>query len=71
VLSDFGAAVFVPPGVSAPAWQRLEVRAWGLLLGELLARCEAPQPSLQALAAACTQPQPAARPLLREALAAL
>jgi len=72
-LSDFGAASFLP-AQGAQAYQRLEVRAWGLLLGELLDLCEVDAPQLAAwrdLQQACTQPDPAARPLLPEALEAL
>ena len=36
--SDFGAASFMPAG-EAGALERLEVLAWGRLLGELLQRC--------------------------------
>jgi hypothetical protein len=72
VLSDFGAASFLPE--SGPeAYQRLEVRAWGLLLGELLDLCREDTGQLSAwrnLQQACTQPDAAARPLLAEALEA-
>jgi len=73
VLSDFGAATFLPQQ-GGEAFQRLDVRAWGLLLGELLDLCEenarhlSPWRSLQQ---ACTQTDPAARPLLGEAVATL
>jgi serine/threonine protein kinase len=73
VLSDFGAASFLPSD-GAQAYQRLEVRAFGLLLGELLDVCDEPPAQLTAwrnLAHACTQPDPAARPLLAEAVEAL
>jgi serine/threonine protein kinase len=72
VLSDFGAASFLPEQGGA-AYQRLEVRAWGLLLGELLDLCEADASQLapwRSLQQTCTQPDAAARPLLREALEA-
>ncbi len=40
LLSDFGAASFYDPqGAQAPALQRLEARAFGCLLEELLAHC--------------------------------
>ncbi len=41
-LGDFGAASFLPLGdsVAATDLQRLEVRAFGVLLGELLAHCQ-------------------------------
>ena len=44
------------------ALARIEVRALGLLLGEVLDRCEAPSERLRALAQACTQPDPGLRP---------
>jgi hypothetical protein len=72
VLSDFGAASFLPTD-GAEAYQRLEVRAWGLLLGELLDLCDAGASQLavwRGLEQACTQPDAAARPLLQEALQA-
>jgi len=69
-LSDFGAACRLPPAAGADL-QRLEVRAWGILLGELLARCLDPLPDLAALARACTQPEVARRPLMSDVLAAL
>jgi len=70
VLSDFGAASFLPES-GAEAYQRLEVRAWGLLLGELLDLCNEDPPKLAAwrsLERACTQPAAAARPLIAEVL---
>jgi serine/threonine protein kinase len=47
LLGDFGAASFMPD--DAGALQRIEVRAFGCLLEELLERCDAPQESLAAL----------------------
>ncbi len=38
VLSDFGAASVLPTTRESEALQRIEVRAWGLLFGELLER---------------------------------
>jgi hypothetical protein len=73
-LSDFGAACALPEGPEGDAWRRIEVRAFGLLLGELLARCTAPVESLTRLAAlqaACEAPDPAARPLMPDVLSAL
>jgi serine/threonine protein kinase len=68
-LSDFGAACALPEGEEGNAWRRIEVRAWGLLLGELLDRC-APDPvepaKLRELESACVQPVPSARPLMDE-----
>ncbi|KQQ31951.1 protein kinase [Duganella sp. Leaf126] len=67
VLSDFGAAAFYDPAapLSAPL-QRLEVRAFGLLLEELLALSAPPaalRAGLAALQAACVAPDVTARPL--------
>ena len=71
VLSDFGAASFLPRGAAA-ALTRLDVRAWGLLLGELIERCTMPAPcALGRLRDACVQPDAAARPTMVEALKAL
>ena len=67
LLGDFGAAAFYDPAAAqALPLQQLEVRAFGLLLEELIERCEAPpatQMQLTALQAACVQPDVAARPL--------
>jgi hypothetical protein len=74
VLSDFGAASFLPDGGGAKMLMRLEVRAWGLLLGELLERCDGAQAqnaALLQLQQACVQPDVSARPLMAEALAML
>ncbi|WP_246725449.1 leucine-rich repeat-containing protein kinase family protein [Beijerinckia sp. L45] len=73
VLSDFGAASFMPTHQSG-ALARCDVLAWGLLLGELLDRCANGEPADSAarqVQRACVQPLPAARPLLVEALDAL
>ncbi|RYY81909.1 MAG: protein kinase, partial [Comamonadaceae bacterium] len=40
VLGDFGAASFVGTGPQAAALERIEVRAFGILLGEWLDRCD-------------------------------
>ena len=56
VLSDFGAASALPPAPEGAAWRRVEVRAFGLLLDEILDRCPAAPPALRGLAAACTGP---------------
>lgn len=67
LLGDFGAASFLPAGASSQhgLLQRIEVRAFGILLEELLARCDVParhQTLLAALVARCQQPQVASRP---------
>ncbi len=81
VLSDFGAASFYDPAsVAAAALQRLEVRAYGCLLEELIERVavdhSAPADAaclttLTALRDACLQPQVLARPTFAEVVAAL
>ncbi|MGU3664384.1 leucine-rich repeat-containing protein kinase family protein [Methylobacterium sp. A49B] len=71
VLSDFGAASALPGGDAGARLARIEVRAVGILIGEVLDRCEAPPPGLQALVEACTQPDPDRRPSLVEVVAAL
>lgn len=77
LLSDFGAASFFDPGdgVTARALQRLEVRAFGCLLEELLAaagdRADPRCVPLAALRDACLQPQVALRPLYSDLVAAL
>lgn len=71
-LSDFGAASFFTPGSDqGKALQRLESRAFGILLEELLQRCDAPPAGLAALAQACLQPTPRQRPDFAELLGAL
>jgi len=74
LLGDFGAACFFDPAdvATAQALQRLEVRAFGCLLEELLAHCPgalavpAVAQAWQALVQRCTQPAVAARPLFAE-----
>lgn len=71
VLSDFGAASFLPHGSGDPL-TRLDVLAWGRLLGELLERVEGPTPAaLRTLLADCVQPDVRARPSLAQALEGL
>ncbi len=69
LLGDFGAASFHSPtdNPQTRALQRIEVRAFGILLGELLERIDGniAQPlleSLQALQQRCIQPHVLARP---------
>jgi serine/threonine protein kinase len=70
VLSDFGAASFLPPGDQG-ALERLEVLAWGRLLGELLDLTDTPPPPVRTLLAECLQPDPRARPSMVQALETL
>ncbi|MDQ2820029.1 MAG: leucine-rich repeat-containing serine/threonine-protein kinase [Pseudomonadota bacterium] len=64
LLGDFGAAsFFTPDSAHAAALQRLEVRAFGVLLGELMARCDDDTSSLVPLQRDCVQATIAARPL--------
>jgi hypothetical protein len=70
LLGDFGAAsLLASHDEHAAALQRLEVRAFGILLGELIARCDA-GPRFDAVIARlgqlrddCVQICPSARPL--------
>jgi hypothetical protein len=70
LLGDFGAASFHPPSMST-AFERIEVRAFGCLLEELLARCGAADPALDALQARCVQPMVSLRPGFAEISAQL
>ncbi|GAB2943918.1 leucine-rich repeat-containing protein kinase family protein [Hymenobacter coalescens] len=71
LLGDFGAASFFEPddAATARALQRLEVRAFGCLLEELLERCQVPAGAeasvegLWDLQRRCVQEEVAARPL--------
>ncbi|WP_158916027.1 leucine-rich repeat domain-containing protein [Caulobacter sp. S45] len=73
VLSDFGAASFLPSGPQAARLERLEVLAWGRLLSELLDRCDLGPTAadLAALCETCLQPNGNARPSMAAALDAL
>ena len=62
VLSDFGAASTLPAGSEGTALRRVEMRAWGILFGEVLDRCEEAAPDLRRLEAACTAEDVASRP---------
>jgi hypothetical protein len=69
LLGDFGAASLFDPGSPhAAGLQRVETRAFGCLLEELLERCTGLRPELAARlgawAAACQDEEPAARPPL-------
>jgi hypothetical protein len=67
LLGDFGAASFYDPsGPQAAHLQRLEVRAFGFLLEELIGRCDAAPAHLTQLQAACVHADSTARPLFAE-----
>jgi Protein tyrosine and serine/threonine kinase/Leucine rich repeat len=80
-LGDFGAASFLPiqDKDTSQALQRIEVRAFGILLGELLALCsesaddveQAIKSKFVALQRRCTQAHVPERPLLAEVVSAL
>lgn len=76
LLSDFGAASFLPEAAGLRAGlERLEVRAFGLLVEELLQRADDPADArcaqLAALREACLQPEVARRPAFGEISARL
>lgn len=72
VLGDFGGASLFTPGTEfAVALQRLEIRAFGCLLEELLERCDEDLPQVRQLARDCLQPTLQARPAFSEAVARL
>lgn len=76
LLGDFGAASFLPTNDAAmsQSLQRIEVRAFGILLGELLGHCsdvvndaeQSVKSILLGLQQRCTQEEVSARPLLTE-----
>lgn len=80
LLGDFGAASFLPmqDKDTSHAMQRIEVRAFGILLSELLSHCsesdddvkhpifQATKSSLNELQKRCTQAEVSARPLFAE-----
>jgi hypothetical protein len=68
LLGDFGAASFHGADGSprALALQRIEVRAFGIWLGELLQRCDAAPAELARLRQDCEQPEVDRRPLFDE-----
>jgi len=70
LLGDFGAASFHPNPQQAIALERIEARAFGILLGELLEHCieDAPRElhALHALQARCVQEVVNQRPSLAE-----
>lgn len=69
-LSDFGAASALPDGRAGEAWRQIEVRAFGLLLEELHACCEAPPASVLPLSRACAGPR-SERPTMADVLQGL
>ena len=78
LLGDFGAASFhaTTDSVETRALQRIEVRAFGVLLGELLARIESGlsderREVLEALEQRCCQPDVLARPGFSEVIEVL
>lgn len=73
LLGDFGAASRYLPGNApmANSLEAIEVRAFGILLEEVLTRCETAPRSWQALSKACQQPNVAARPRFAALVAAL
>lgn len=80
LLGDFGAATFLPEHDEALsiALQKVEVRAFGLLLQELTTRCRARTPAeetllleLTRLQAQCLDERPSQRPLLKDVSAAM
>jgi hypothetical protein len=70
LLGDFGAASrFTPETSQGQSLQRIEVRAWGILLAELVERCPGAQTTeLADLARACMQADVAKRPELDSVL---
>ncbi|MCC7601055.1 serine/threonine-protein kinase [Janthinobacterium sp. FW305-129] len=63
LLGDFGAAsMFAPGSPQGDLLQGIEARAFGVLLGELIAHCAAPLPVLQAVQEACLQEDALRRP---------
>ncbi|WP_353056163.1 leucine-rich repeat-containing protein kinase family protein [Janthinobacterium sp. JC611] len=63
LLGDFGAAsMFAPGSPQGDLLQGIEARAFGVLLGELMARCATPLPALQTLLDACLQEEVRRRP---------
>jgi hypothetical protein len=65
LLGDFGAAAFYPDEETGQVLQRIEVRAFGILLGELLACCEGDEgetAALRELQTRCVQGDVASRP---------
>ncbi|OLS62885.1 hypothetical protein PSEMO_22390 [Pseudomonas putida] len=70
LLGDFGAASFHPRdgGVEARLLERIEVRAFGVLLGELLERCGEELVGMRGLQQACVRAEVLERPRFGEIL---
>lgn len=68
LLGDFGAAAFYPDEETGRTLERIEVRAFGILLGELLACCDASEAiaQLRELQQQCVGPQVMSRPSFTE-----
>ena len=63
LLGDFGAAsMFASGSPHGEVLQGIEARAFGVLLGELIAHCAVSMPSLQAMMDACLQEEVMRRP---------
>ncbi|MDZ5636803.1 leucine-rich repeat-containing protein kinase family protein [Janthinobacterium sp. GMG1] len=63
LLGDFGAAsMFAPGSAQGDLLQGIEARAFGVLLGELIAHCATPLPALQVMMEACLQEEVLRRP---------
>ena len=73
LLGDFGAASFHPQeqSLAASALERLEARAFGILVEELLACCDEQDTTLKQLAERCLQADVLARPAFNELVALL
>lgn len=73
LLGDFGAAAFYPRDDSpmAQTLERIEVRAFGILLGEWLDHCTIEDAHLRALQAQCVQPQVNERPSFEQVVVGL
>jgi hypothetical protein len=74
LLGDFGAAAFYPDIETGARLERIEVQAFGILLGELLACCDASEvemAELRGLQGRCVQREVMARPRFSEVAALL
>lgn len=66
VLGDFGAASNLPRGTSGWTLARIETRAFGILLAELLDRCGDAPATLRDVAHVCSGSDPQARPAMAD-----